>query len=202
MESGYDKNSQIPFRLMQGRLGIYNKNTFNRENSLIDAGHSATLYYSVVHPIEHKYIPDSVKTKIIDLDKNIDPSDYTSITMEILSLLENGGGTVKLNIADDAVNNFWRNIPYQGNCKLKFGDMLGLTTYVTPTISYISYIVGKIGISRMFFEVRLGKQTLGEETAVFNFDVELVPGVGYDGIDMNDFDYAMVGRTTLTVTPV
>ena len=36
MESGYDKNNQIPFRLMQGRLGIYNKNTFNRESSLID----------------------------------------------------------------------------------------------------------------------------------------------------------------------
>lgn len=35
MASGYDSSSRVPFRLMQGRLGVYDKKPFNsEENSL------------------------------------------------------------------------------------------------------------------------------------------------------------------------
>lgn len=36
MASGYDLSSQIPFRLMQGRLGVYNKKKFDPNKSGID----------------------------------------------------------------------------------------------------------------------------------------------------------------------
>ena len=36
MASGYDLSSQIPFRLMKGRLGVYNKREFEPERSSLD----------------------------------------------------------------------------------------------------------------------------------------------------------------------
>lgn len=43
MASGYDLSSQIPFRLMQGRLGVYNKRTFDPSASPVDGvTHQAT----------------------------------------------------------------------------------------------------------------------------------------------------------------
>lgn len=43
MASGYDLSSQIPFRLMKGRLGVYDKRKFNPEKSSIEAvQHQAT----------------------------------------------------------------------------------------------------------------------------------------------------------------
>ena len=36
MASGYDLSSKVPFRLMQGRLGVYNKRPFDLEQSHID----------------------------------------------------------------------------------------------------------------------------------------------------------------------
>ena len=32
MASGYDLSSKVPFRLMQGRLGVYNKDLFQKES--------------------------------------------------------------------------------------------------------------------------------------------------------------------------
>jgi hypothetical protein len=38
--SGYDLSSQIPFRLMKGRLGVYDKTEFDpRKNSLDGIAH-------------------------------------------------------------------------------------------------------------------------------------------------------------------
>ena len=43
MASGYDLSSQIPFRLMKGRLGVYDKREFYPEKSSIEAiQHQAT----------------------------------------------------------------------------------------------------------------------------------------------------------------
>ena len=43
MASGYDLSSQIPFRLMKGRLGVYDKRAFDPEKSSIEAiQHQAT----------------------------------------------------------------------------------------------------------------------------------------------------------------
>ena len=43
MASGYDLTSRVPFRLMQGRLGIYEKQPFDPEiNSIEGIGHQAT----------------------------------------------------------------------------------------------------------------------------------------------------------------
>ena len=36
MASGYDFSSKVPFRLMKGRLGIYEKRPFEPENNSID----------------------------------------------------------------------------------------------------------------------------------------------------------------------
>lgn len=36
MISGYDLSSQIPFRLMQGRLGVYDKNAFDPSKSPLE----------------------------------------------------------------------------------------------------------------------------------------------------------------------
>ena len=45
MASGYDLSSQIPFRLMQGRLGVYEKRTFDPERSSSDGvNHQAVRF--------------------------------------------------------------------------------------------------------------------------------------------------------------
>lgn len=36
MASGYDVNSQVPFRLVKGRLGVYEKEPFNADGTSID----------------------------------------------------------------------------------------------------------------------------------------------------------------------
>jgi len=36
MASGYDLSSQIPFRLMKGRLGVYDKRKFDPKKSGVD----------------------------------------------------------------------------------------------------------------------------------------------------------------------
>ena len=36
MASGYDLSSQIPFRLMKGRLGVYDKRPFNPNTNSIE----------------------------------------------------------------------------------------------------------------------------------------------------------------------
>ena len=36
MTSGYDLSSRVPFRLMKGRLGVYDKNTFDLKEHSID----------------------------------------------------------------------------------------------------------------------------------------------------------------------
>ena len=36
MASGYDLSSQIPFRLMKGRLGVYDKQLFDSERISIE----------------------------------------------------------------------------------------------------------------------------------------------------------------------
>ena len=36
MASGYDLSSQIPFRLMKGRLGVYDKKTFDETLNSVD----------------------------------------------------------------------------------------------------------------------------------------------------------------------
>ena len=43
MASGYDLSSQIPFRLMKGRLGVYDKKKFDSKKSSVEAiQHQAT----------------------------------------------------------------------------------------------------------------------------------------------------------------
>ena len=43
MASGYDLSSQIPFRLMKGRLGVYDKREFDPKKSSLDGiTHQAT----------------------------------------------------------------------------------------------------------------------------------------------------------------
>ena len=43
MASGYDLSSRVPFRLMKGRLGVYDKREFDPEKSSIEAiQHQAT----------------------------------------------------------------------------------------------------------------------------------------------------------------
>ena len=36
MASGYDLSSKVPFRLMQGRLGVYNKRPFDPDSNPIE----------------------------------------------------------------------------------------------------------------------------------------------------------------------
>jgi hypothetical protein len=36
MASGYDLSSRVPFRLMKGRLGVYDKRPFNPATNSID----------------------------------------------------------------------------------------------------------------------------------------------------------------------
>lgn len=36
MASGYDLSSQVPFRLMKGRLGVYDKQPFNPDKNSIE----------------------------------------------------------------------------------------------------------------------------------------------------------------------
>ena len=45
MASGYDLSSQIPFRLMKGRLGVYDKRPFDpTKNSLEGVEHQSTRF--------------------------------------------------------------------------------------------------------------------------------------------------------------
>jgi hypothetical protein len=36
MASGYDLSSRVPFRLMQGRLGVYDKRPFNEDKAPVE----------------------------------------------------------------------------------------------------------------------------------------------------------------------
>ena len=36
MASGYDLSSRVPFKLMQGRLGVYDKRPFNPDKNSIE----------------------------------------------------------------------------------------------------------------------------------------------------------------------
>lgn len=36
MASGYDISSQVPFRLMKGRLGVYDKRPFNPDKNPVE----------------------------------------------------------------------------------------------------------------------------------------------------------------------
>ena len=36
MSSGYDLSSQFPFRLMKGRLGVYDKKPYEPENNVVE----------------------------------------------------------------------------------------------------------------------------------------------------------------------
>ena len=36
MSSGYDLSTKVPFRLLQGRLGVYDKQPFNPDENAID----------------------------------------------------------------------------------------------------------------------------------------------------------------------
>ena len=40
MVSGYDLSSKVPFRLMQGRLGVYNKDLFQKESIPVEGVHN------------------------------------------------------------------------------------------------------------------------------------------------------------------
>lgn len=44
MASGYDLSSRVPFRLMQGRLGVYDKRPFNPETSMEEVKHQSTRF--------------------------------------------------------------------------------------------------------------------------------------------------------------
>ena len=46
MASGYDLSSRVPFRLMKGRLGVYDKRPFDPESSPVDGvNHQATRFH-------------------------------------------------------------------------------------------------------------------------------------------------------------
>lgn len=140
-----------------------------------------------IHPIDPKYIPDSVKTKIIDLDS-------FGITEQVLGLLMNGGGSTDIDIDHNA---FWKSIPADGAYKVKFVDASRLAVCIAPT--YTQHIPesetpGEIVPKALQLDIRLGEQS----GLVLNFTVKITaPDVRW--AENEGFTFH---KTSITVTPV
>lgn len=44
MPSGYDLSTKVPFRLLQGRLGVYDKQPFDPDDTTISGVHQQYLH--------------------------------------------------------------------------------------------------------------------------------------------------------------